>query len=75
MLSPLIVQHFGWRALFYIFGLAGAPLLALWFSVVPPPQQQPQQAGAGTGGAKVGAAAAAFHLIFTWPGLSFDCCP
>jgi predicted MFS family arabinose efflux permease len=35
LLSPLILQRFGWRALFYLFGLAGVPLLLLWFAVVP----------------------------------------
>jgi MFS family permease len=35
-LSPLILQHYGWKALFYMFGLLGAPLLLLWNLVVPP---------------------------------------
>ena len=35
MLSPLILQCFGWRALFYLFGVLGVPLLALWAAVVP----------------------------------------
>jgi predicted MFS family arabinose efflux permease len=35
LLAPIILQHFGWRALFYLFGLAGAPLLLLWAAVVP----------------------------------------
>jgi MFS family permease len=35
LLSPLILTHFGWRALFYLFGLAGGPLLLLWAAVVP----------------------------------------
>lgn len=36
LLSPLILQNYGWRALFYIFGLLGGPLLLLWNLVVPP---------------------------------------
>jgi MFS family permease len=46
VLSPFILQKFGWRALFYVFGLAGAPLLLLWFSLVPgaAARQQGQQA-------------------------------
>ena len=48
LLSPLILQHFGWRALFYIFGLVGAPLLLLWAALVP------SQAGKVAGGAAAG---------------------
>jgi hypothetical protein len=46
--SPLILQHFGWRALFALFGALGAPLLALWWLVVPDPgpaQRARQQEG------------------------------
>lgn len=39
VLSPLILLHFGWRALFYVFGLVGAPLLLMWNAVVPPPPE------------------------------------
>ncbi|KAG7667865.1 putative anion transporter 4, chloroplastic [Nannochloris sp. 'desiccata'] len=35
IVSPLILYHLGWRSLFYIFGLFGAPLLALWSIIVP----------------------------------------
>lgn len=35
LLSPLILINFGWRALFYTFGLCGIPLLLLWMAVVP----------------------------------------
>jgi hypothetical protein len=34
-LSPLLLAALGWRALFYVFGAVGAPLLALWLAVVP----------------------------------------
>lgn len=46
VLSPLILQRWGWRALFYTFGLLGGPLLLLWSLVVPgqQAQQQAQQA-------------------------------
>lgn len=54
LLSPLILQHYGWRALFYLFGLAGAPLLLMWALVVPGRKQE-----AGSGGAAGAAAAAA----------------
>ena len=46
-LSPLLLANFGWRVLFYIFGLLGAPLLALWMYVVPAHQQRLQQQGGG----------------------------
>jgi len=35
LLSPLILSAFGWRALFYVFGLFGLPLLAMWLAAVP----------------------------------------
>jgi ACS family sodium-dependent inorganic phosphate cotransporter/ACS family sodium-dependent inorganic phosphate cotransporter-like MFS transporter 9 len=35
LVSPLILAQLGWRPLFYIFGLFGGPLLALWSFVVP----------------------------------------
>lgn len=37
LLSPLILQRYGWRALFYLFGILGAPLLFMWNAAVPPP--------------------------------------
>ncbi|MEW5317340.1 MAG: hypothetical protein WDW38_008645 [Sanguina aurantia] len=43
LLSPLILMNFGWRALFYTFGLCGVPLLLLWMAVVPGKEQQQQQ--------------------------------
>ncbi|KAL4424918.1 hypothetical protein ABPG77_009647 [Micractinium sp. CCAP 211/92] len=59
LLSPLILQHFGWRALFYLFGLAGAPLLAMWALVVPGRKQEAGSTAAGSGSGAAGAAAAA----------------
>ena len=35
----------GWRGLFYVFGLLGLPLLAVWLAVVPP--QTPRAPAAG----------------------------
>lgn len=35
VLSPLLVQRYGWRSVFYIFSLVGGPLLAFWLAVVP----------------------------------------
>jgi MFS family permease len=45
ILSPIILLQFGWRALFYSFGLVGLPLVAYWLATVPskPLQQQEQQ--------------------------------
>ena len=40
LISPWILHRFGWRALFYIFGVLGAPLLLMWTLVVPPPPPQ-----------------------------------
>lgn len=37
LLSPLILQLYGWRSLFYVFGLLGIPLLLFWLAIVPPP--------------------------------------
>lgn len=37
ILSPLILLQFGWRALFYTFGLVGVPLLAIWLAAAPKP--------------------------------------
>ncbi|MEW5302015.1 MAG: hypothetical protein WDW36_004828 [Sanguina aurantia] len=52
LLSPLILMNFGWRALFYTFGLCGVPLLLLWMAVVPgkevPGILQQQEASLGT---------------------------
>lgn len=50
LLAPIILQHFGWRALFYIFGLAGAPLLLLWAAVVPSQQRFLSGSSSGGGG-------------------------
>jgi predicted MFS family arabinose efflux permease len=46
LLSPFILLTFGWRALFMVFGVLGAPLLAVWNASVPDkpsPQQQQQK--------------------------------
>lgn len=54
LLSPLILQHFGWRALFYLFGFAGIPLLVLWMLVVPnAPPPAPSSGAGGSGGSSV----------------------
>lgn len=46
-MSPLLLHAFGWRPLFYVFGVVGAPLLLFWQSVVPDaPLQQPQRSQA-----------------------------
>jgi predicted MFS family arabinose efflux permease len=34
-LSPLIIQNYGWHALFFTYGIAGLPLLALWYLIMP----------------------------------------
>lgn len=49
--SPLIMATYGWRAIFYAFGLLGGPLLLLWSAVVPPPPAQ-QAAPAAAPGAQ-----------------------
>jgi ACS family sodium-dependent inorganic phosphate cotransporter/ACS family sodium-dependent inorganic phosphate cotransporter-like MFS transporter 9 len=66
VLSPLILLQFGWRALFYTFGLVGLPLLAIWLATAPkplakPPAPSPPPAAAGgtVEGAQQAAAAAA----------------
>ncbi|KAI8477407.1 MAG: hypothetical protein J3K34DRAFT_515747 [Monoraphidium minutum] len=45
LLSPFILLTFGWRALFLVFGVLGAPLLAAWNTLVPdaPPRQPAPQ--------------------------------
>lgn len=35
ILSPLLLLSYGWRGLFYVFGLLGLPLLLFWLKVVP----------------------------------------
>ena len=35
LLSPLIVQSMGWRALFYVYAVLGMPLLLLWYFIIP----------------------------------------
>ncbi len=46
-MSPLLLHAFGWRPLFYVFGVVGAPLLLFWQNVVPDaPLQQPQRSQA-----------------------------
>jgi hypothetical protein len=51
LLSPFIVMQYGWRALFLIFGVVGAPLLAFWLAVTPgKPHAAAAGGGAGTGG-------------------------
>lgn len=60
ILSPLILLQFGWRALFYTFGLVGVPLLAMWLAsapkplpkAAPPPAAESPKAAAGGGDAK-----------------------
>lgn len=61
LLSPFILMTLGWRALFLVFGVLGAPLLAVWLATVPDapagaqqqaqqqPQTQPPAAAAGGG--------------------------
>jgi ACS family sodium-dependent inorganic phosphate cotransporter/ACS family sodium-dependent inorganic phosphate cotransporter-like MFS transporter 9 len=44
LISPLILYHLGWKSLFYIFGLFGAPLLALWSFIVPNLNKNPSAA-------------------------------
>lgn len=41
VLSPIILLQFGWRALFYTFGLVGIPLLAIWLATAPKPLPKP----------------------------------
>jgi hypothetical protein len=59
LLSPFILVTFGWRALFLVFGVLGAPLLAIWSAAVPDraPARPPPGAAAGRGGGAAGAAA------------------
>ncbi|GBF90924.1 anion transporter, chloroplastic-like [Raphidocelis subcapitata] len=60
LLSPLILVTFGWRALFLVFGVLGAPLLAVWNAIVPDkPRGDGGSSGGGGGGASGGGAAEA----------------
>lgn len=58
LVSPLLLHRFGWRALFYIFGFLGAPLLGVWQATVPdaPPQRSPAEQAGLTSGMAPGAA-------------------
>lgn len=33
--SPILLEMYGWRSVFYVFGLLGLPLFLLWNAVVP----------------------------------------
>ena len=35
LLSPFLIANYGWRSLFYVFGLMGLPVLLAWQRVVP----------------------------------------
>ncbi|EFJ48511.1 hypothetical protein VOLCADRAFT_60348, partial [Volvox carteri f. nagariensis] len=56
ILSPLLLVSFGWRGLFYVFGLLGLPLLLFWLKVVP--GGPPAAAHSATRAAAAGAASA-----------------
>lgn len=62
-LSPLILQHYGWRALFHLFGLAGAPLLLLWAAVVPSQAGKAAEAAAGGRGDGSGSSVSVGQLL------------
>ncbi|WIA32968.1 hypothetical protein OEZ86_006131 [Tetradesmus obliquus] len=47
VLSPLILVTFGWKALFYTFGLLGLPLMAVWLAIAPKPNKAAAAAAAG----------------------------
>ena len=47
VLSPLLLQAYGWRSLFLIFGVLGGPLLLMWNLCVPA-VQQPEPATAAS---------------------------
>jgi MFS family permease len=49
VLSPLLLQAFGWRSLFLIFGALGGPLLLMWNLCVPsvPRPELPSSQSAG----------------------------
>lgn len=40
LLSPIFIQQYGWRSLFYVFGAMGIPLLYIWSLVVPDPTRE-----------------------------------
>jgi MFS family permease len=44
-LAPILLHTVGWRGLFYVFGLLGLPLLALWLKVVPQQTPKPRTDG------------------------------
>ncbi|GLC37990.1 hypothetical protein PLESTB_000448400 [Pleodorina starrii] len=59
ILSPLLLMSYGWRGLFYVFGLLGLPLLLFWLKVVPDkPPAAAAAAAAAAEPAGSGAAAA-----------------
>ncbi len=41
----MLLHTVGWRGLFYVFGLLGLPLLALWLKAVPPQTPKPRAGG------------------------------
>lgn len=40
LLSPLLLEMFGWRSVFYVFGVLGLPMVAIWNAFVPDEQSQ-----------------------------------
>jgi MFS family permease len=74
LLSPLLLANYGWRGLFFVFGILGAPLLALWLAVVP---DKPASALNGAAALASSALLPALHLG-PLPGLGdilCCCCP
>ena len=66
-LSPLLLASLGWRGMFAFFGAAGAPLLLLWFSLVPRERRARGEGDGRTSPASAAAAAAAAAAAKTPP--------
>ena len=45
--SPILLEMYGWRSVFYVFGLLGLPLFLLWNAVVPDKHNEQHSGGAG----------------------------
>ncbi|WPT18045.1 Putative anion transporter 4 [Picochlorum sp. SENEW3] len=43
--SPILLEMYGWRSVFYVFGLLGLPLFLLWNAVVPDKHNEQQSRG------------------------------
>jgi hypothetical protein len=70
VLSPLILMQFGWKALFYTFGLLGLPLLAVWLAVAPNPNKAAAAAADSSSSEEASSSSSKGEAVSVWKLLS-----